>query len=341
MRIPESAWGDRRTHYFYGLTPDLVLDAVETSGCRCTGRCFQLNSMENRVFEAEIEPPPGTPPPPGPNSYRIAKFYRPGRWSPRQIQDEHQFLADLCQAEIPTVAPLPLASGHTLGTMPGTGILYAIFPKISGRSPDELNPLQIDAVGRLLARLHNVGATRPAPARLTLNPETYGLANLDALIESRAIPTEFARAFANVVDEICDRSFPWFDQTTSIRLHGDAHLGNLLWNDQGPFWVDFDDMINGPAIQDLWLIVPGRDPEARAAQQRLLNAYRTMRHFDHAELRLIEPLRALRHIHFSAWIHRRWADPAFQRKFEFFGTKRYWQQQLADLREILSLLPAD
>lgn len=339
MLNPPSAWGDKRTRYFYGLTPDLILDAVETAGFRCTGRVLQLNSMENRVFEAEIVPPPGTNPPHGPDRFRVVKFYRPGRWSPAQISAEHQFLADLQAAEIPAVAPIQLATGSTLGTEPHTSIHFAVFPKVGGRSPDELNPFQLDSIGRLLARLHNVGAARTAPARITLDPETYGWDNLDYLLDSDAIPPDLAGPYADAVEEICDRSFPWFEQAAPLRLHGDAHLGNLLWNDLGPFWVDFDDMVNGPAIQDLWLVVPGRDPDALAARQRLLDAYQSMRAFDPAELRLIEPLRALRYVHFSAWIHRRWADPAFPRKFELFGTKRYWQQQLADLREILSLLP--
>ncbi len=340
MLTPPSAWGDKQTRFFYGLTPDLILDAVEATGLRSTGRCLQLNSMENRVYEVEVEPPPGTPPahPTAPENFRVAKFYRPGRWTPAQIQDEHQFLADLCSAEIPTVAPLPLLSDSTLGTMETTGIHFAVFPKIGGRSPDELNAFQLDAIGRLLARLHNVGAARPAPARLTLDPETYGWDNLDYLLDTEAIPAEISSRYADAVEEICDRSFPWFEATPTLRLHGDAHLGNLLWSDTGPFWVDFDDMVNGPAIQDLWLVAPGRDPDALAARERLLDAYRTMREFDPRELRLIEPLRALRYIHFAAWISRRWADPAFPRKFEFFGTKRYWEQQLADIEEIIPLL---
>lgn len=335
-----SAWGSRETRFFYQLTPDIILDAVEATGLRATGRFLQLNSMENRVFEVEVEPDLSVLPNhrTGPENFRVIKFYRPGRWTSEQIADEHQFLADLWEADIPVVRPLPLQDGASLGTLHGIGIHYAVFPKIGGRCPDELNPFQLDAIGRLLARLHNVGAARPAPSRITLDPETYGWDNVDYMLETDVIPREIRDRYADVVEEICDRSFPWFEAATTLRLHGDAHLGNLLWSEAGPFWVDFDDMVNGPAIQDLWLVAPGRDPDGIAARERLLDAYRTMREFDSRELRLIEPLRALRYIHFSAWISRRWADPAFQRKFDDFGTKRYWQQQLADLEEILPLL---
>lgn len=332
---PTSAWGERQTRFFYDLTPDRILDAVETSGLRCTGRCLQLNSMENRVYEVEIEADRPELHATAPERFRVAKFYRPGRWTQSQIEAEHQFLLDLQAAEIPAIIPLHLNDGKTVGSMPDTGIFFAIFAKIGGRNPDELNELQLRSVGRLLARLHGVGALREAPERIRLDPETYGWDNLDWLLEMEVIPEEIEDRYAEVVEEIADRSFPWFEAASFQRIHGDAHLGNLLWNDQGPFWVDFDDMVMGPPVQDLWLIAPGRDNDSRRNFSILLEAYCEMEEFDRSSLRLIEPLRALRYVHFSAWIARRWEDVAFQRKFEFFGSDRYWREQLADLEESL------
>lgn len=332
-----SVWGDSETRYFYELTPERILDAVEKSaGVRCTGRALALNSMENRVYEIELEldEKPANPS----DRFLIAKFYRPGRWTKEQILDEHTYLAELAELEIPVVAPRALANGSTLDQLPDAGLFYAVFPKIGGRSPDELTSDQLAQVGRLLARLHSVGAARPARHRLALTTESYGLANLQHLIDARILPDDIRPAYQATVEQICALSKPWFDAAAVHRIHGDCHRGNLLIGREGMFFVDFDDMVTGPAVQDMWLLIPGRDDESRQQLEAMLEGYETMRDFDRSTLRLIEPLRALRFIHFSAWIGRRWADPAFPRAFPQFGTPRYWQEQLADLRDQLDII---
>ena len=339
----KSVWGDETTSFFYELTPDRILDAVESStGLRCTGRAMALNSMENRVYEIEIEldEKPMNPS----DRFLIAKFYRPGRWSREQILDEHTFLAELAEHEIPVVAPRAFLDGDTLHTMKEAAIYYAVFPKLGGRSPDELNDEQLAQVGRLLARLHGVGAARRAAHRLVLSPETYGIANLKHLVDSKTIPAEVLPAYKQTVEAICELTSPWFQDATKQRIHGDCHFGNLITGREQMFFVDFDDMVMGPPAQDVWLLIPGRDDYSTRQLNTLLDGYESMRPFDRSTLRLIEPLRALRFIHFSAWIGRRWKDPAFPRAFPQFGTARYWQEQLADLRDQLSLIsepPAD
>lgn len=328
------------TKYFFGLTPERVLAAVESAGVRCTGRCLTLNSMENRVYEVEIETADDSPSTDPASRFRIVKFYRPGRWSEQQILEEHQFLKDLVAQEVPVCAPLEFSDGRTVKLAPEIDIWYAVFPKVRGRAPEELNDEQLQWMGRLLARLHIVGAQREAPHRLKLTPEQYGLTNLEFLQRSNSLPIEVAKNYANLVDEICKASAPLFQGVATQRIHGDCHPGNILWGSSGPFFVDFDDMVTGPCVQDLWLVVPGRDTESKIQMDILLDGYEQMRSFDRSSLRLIEPLRALRYIHFSAWIARRWQDPYFQRTFTQFGTHAYWEGQLGDLREQLELIRA-
>ena len=320
-----------RTRFFYELTPERILDAVERLGLRCTGRCMALNSMENRVYDVEVEvaEPVETPS----DRFRIVKFYRPGRWTREQILEEHRFLLDLVEHEVPAVAPLELPGAETLATIEDIGIHYAVFPRVGGRMPDELDDDQLLQMGRLLARLHNVGATRDAPTRLRLDPATYGRANLAFLLEEGLLPDSGRERYRMLVERICDVSEPWFSETRYQRIHGDCHLGNVLHGRTGFFLIDFDDMVRGPCVQDLWLIVPGNDPASRAKLETLLEGYEQMRDFDRRTLRLIEALRALRVVHFSAWIGRRWEDPAFKRVFPDFGTERYWFEEIANLQE--------
>lgn len=320
-----SGWGDSTTRFFFELTPDRVLDAVETSGIRCTGRCQPLNSFENRVYDVEIEGEEKSALPAA--NRRIVKFYRPGRWTREQILEEHAFLADLAAAEVPVVAPLPFADGSTLKTL-GSGIHYCIFPKIGGRAPDELDDEATRRVGRLLARVHQVGRAREAKARIRLTPESYGLANLEFLLEKGLIPDEFRARYENAAREICALTKSWFVETRVQRVHGDCHLGNLLRGSAGWFFVDFDDMVVAPPVQDLWLLLPGRD---RQKLEVLLEGYGEIGDFDRASLRLIEPLRALRFIHYTGWVARRWDDPAFPQAFPQFGTYRYWKDETEDL----------
>jgi Ser/Thr protein kinase RdoA (MazF antagonist) len=325
-----ATWGASQTQYFYELTPENLLDAIEQAlGRRSTGRILTLNSMENRVYEVELE-----------NAEEdtatesvIAKFYRPGRWQPEQIAEEHQFLADLIADEISAIAPLPLTDGKSFHRFGSTDIMFAIFPKLGGRSPDELAIDDAEQVGRLIARMHNVGHARLAHHRVKLTAHTYGEDSLRYLVDHQCIPAELASAYVAQAETMLKKGEPFLQDLQYQRIHGDAHLGNLLRGRSGFFWVDFDDMVIGPAVQDLWLLLPSRDSYGRKQLASLLKGYRQMRDFDERSLRAIEILRALRMLHFSAWIARRWEDPAFPRAFPQFGSFAYWRNQLDDFRQ--------
>ncbi len=331
---PGNPWGQDETRFFYELTPDRILDAVEACGLRATGRCMALNSMENRVYQVEVEPEVDVEG--GGDEFRVVKFYRPGRWSEEQILEEHRFLHELAKAEIPAVAPLPFPDGATLERAPGCPIWCAVFPRVGGRAPDELDDEGLERIGRLIGRLHNVGATSDAPSRVRLDPDSYGLTALTSLLEIGSIPESVRDSYRLTVESICESTSAWFEAAVYQRIHGDCHIGNLLVGGQGAFFVDFDDMVRGPCVQDIWLLAPGKDKEARRQRSVLLEGYEQFREFDYSTLRLVEPLRALRLVHFSAWIARRWDDPAFKRAFPDFGDERYWFDELNLLREQLA-----
>ncbi len=326
-----SAWGSDETQYFYALTPDRVLDAVEKSlGVRCTGRSMAHASMENRVYELQLDLEEGRP---KHEQNIIVKFYRPGRWTAEQILEEHRFLKALAADEIPVVAPLTFVDGSTLHRLADASIYYSVFPKVGGRSPQELTGEDLERIGRLLARMHNVGAQQKVEHRLTLSPQLYLDKNLSFLLEQKLIPESLRAQFQAWADRVRPRMEADFLGIPLLQIHGDCHLGNLLQFREGFFWVDFDDSVRGPAVQDIWLLLPGRDNYAREMLERLISAYEMMRPFPRESLRLIESLRALRMIHFAAWIGHRRDDPAFQRAFPDYGTDRYWQQLWQDLRE--------
>ncbi|MFM7202540.1 MAG: serine/threonine protein kinase [Myxococcota bacterium] len=335
---------------FFALTPDRVLDAVEAGGERVTGLCYPLNSFENRVYELERV-----------DGVRvIAKFYRPGRWSEATILEEHHFLQELAAAEIPVCAPLKFPDGSTLKrAQKGTtrsgdrraqrgpvvltpltpendlGIWYALFPKVGGRAPEELRDEQLHRLGMLLARIHNVGASRTTSARLALTPDTYGIQALQTLRESGRVPMDLQRGLHTIGEAVVEAMRPLFMGLETLRVHGDCHTGNLLWGSQGAFFLDFDDMVTAPAVQDVWLLTPSRDAEGLRQRDVLLEGYETFRPFDRRSLHLVEGLRALRYLHYAAWIARRWDDPAFPVAFPHFGTHRYWQELTQDLHEQL------
>ncbi|SMF50007.1 serine/threonine protein kinase [Pseudobacteriovorax antillogorgiicola] len=337
MAESESPWGQKETQFFYELTPDKILDAIESVlDVRCTGRAFAHNSMENRVYELELdlEHDPAHPY----DKHKIVKFYRPGRWNREQIAEEHRFLLALREDDIPVVAPEILSDGSTLARLEGSGLFYCVFPKVGGRSPHELSGEQIDQVGRLLARLHNVGAAQNAEHRIRISAEAYGRQNLSYLMDHQHLPPHLESTYRDLVQEICDQAESKLESAEQIQIHGDCHLGNLLWGAEGPFWVDFDDSVIGPPVQDLWLMVLGRGAEYKQQMDRLIRSYEMMREFDWASLDLIEPLRALRMIHFHGWIARRAKDPAFQRAFPDFGTELYWATQIHDLQEQKSFM---
>jgi Ser/Thr protein kinase RdoA (MazF antagonist) len=333
-----SVWGDKQTQHFHILGPDKVLQIAEGFGISCTGRSLQLNSMENRVYQIEIEHEDSNIPLNHPERYRIIKFYRPGRWSYEQIKEEHIFLQDLVDIEYPVVAPLVHPTNDTIFRDEETGLLVSLFNKIGGRNVDELQPVQLSIVGRLLARLHLVGKKRVHQHRLTLTTDTYGDQNIDLIISLGVLPPELESIYITLVEDLLDLIEPLMEGVYLQRVHGDCHLGNLLDGANGLFWVDFDDTVMGPPVQDIWLVESGRDDYSRRRQETLLAAYETFTSFDYSTLRLIEPLRTLRLIHFAAWIGKRYQDDSFKRAYPEYGSKEYWLDQITTLREQLDIV---
>ncbi len=323
-------WGDGETKFFFELTPDVVLSAIDSLGFKTTGRCSALNSMENRVYEVEIDIPASEAKSPS-DHFIVAKFYRPGRWNKTQIAEEHTFMFDLQAAEVPVVAPLQFA-GKSLFTIPQHEIYYALFPKKGGRFKNELSPEECEVLGRTLARLHNCGEQRKAPSRVVINPENFGLKNLSFLLETKTLPMTLEKNYSETVKNICKQVEPLFKNIKTHRIHGDCHFGNMIWREEeGLFLVDFDDMLTGPAIQDIWLCTPGDEDYDLRQRDILLEAYESMRSFDDKELKLVEPLRTLRMMHFSTWIAKRYEDESFKKAFPHFGTLSYWESALHDL----------
>ncbi len=310
---------------FFELTPKLAMSLVEKSGRQCTGYCFALNSYENRVFELELMG----------GERVVAKYYRPGRWTHEQIADEHRFILELKEAEIQVAAPLPLVGQETIFEV--DGIFCAVFEKVRGRSPEDLKPEDYERLGQLIGRVHNVGDRAVAEHRRRLTVAEFGDTSLDFLLGG-FIPKHVEDAYVGVAEDIFDWLEPRLSKLPVLRLHGDAHRGNVLENRDGYWLVDFDDMVMGPAVQDLWLLSPGRDEYALADRDMLIKGYEKMRALDRGELQIIEGLRALRVVHYSAWIARRWHDPAFPRVFEHFKETRYWEEELNQLREIAARL---
>ncbi len=314
-------------HPFAGLDPQTVVDAVESLGLACDGRVLALNSYENRVFRIGLEDAPPL----------IAKFYRPGRWSDAAILEEHAFAAELTEANVPVVAPL-LLNGATLHPCGVQRI--ALFPVRGGRAPEMGDRATLTSLGRFLGLLHSVGARRPFRHRLTLDVERYGDLPLEALLDSPLLPAELGDNLAALGDALLDRIDQRFERIDPayIRLHGDCHAGNVLWLDDAPQFVDLDDCLDGPAVQDLWMLVSGSADEQREQMDWLLEGYRAFAEFDSRELGLIEALRGLRLLHFHAWVCQRWEDPAFPAAFPWFGERRHWERLLQQLQEQLAEL---
>jgi Ser/Thr protein kinase RdoA (MazF antagonist) len=321
------------TKAFFELTPERVLSAVERLGVRCTGRVLALNSMENRVYEVELDidlPANASKW----DAYRVIKLYRPGRWSREQILEEHSFLQELAAAEVPVVVPVTFPSGSTLESIDNGAIHYAIFPKVGGRIQDELGQAELEQIGRLLARLHGVGSSKSFVHRLKLTVESYGFENLTYLRTHGLIPPSVESHYLRVAERIFEVARPWMNEVAAQRIHGDCHLGNILWLGSRCSIVDFDDSLMGPPVQDLWLLTPGRDEDSMRRQEAIVRGYSSMRSFDSSTLRLREPLRALRMVHFTTWIAKRFDDPAFKQVFVDYGSERYWREQLVALQEV-------
>ncbi|MEE2901873.1 MAG: serine/threonine protein kinase [Myxococcota bacterium] len=314
-----------QSELFLALTPNHVLQAVEEGGYEPSGHVNALHCFENRVHDIRLDD----------GDHIITKFYRPGRWSREQIQEEHDFLFELRSAEIPVCAPLKFEDGESIHEI--EGIYYAVWPRVGGRSPSELNDEQIEILGRLLARIHNVGSSH-SEGRLELNEDSYGLQNLEFLLTQNFISPVWENRFETVVRKICEHYSEVAQDVPTHRIHGDCHYGNLLNGREGWFFVDFDDMLIGPAVQDVWLLLPGQDQYAKEQRNLFIEAYRQFRPFEQRWLKLIEPLRALRIIRYAAWIARRWHDPAFPAAFSHFGTEQYWQRETIDLEQQFELI---
>lgn len=320
---------DGPTDLFLSLTPNKVIEAVEASGVLCNPVCYPLNSFENRVYEVECED----------RTRLVAKFYRPGRWSRAQILEEHSFLAELEAAEVPVCPTRPFPGGETL--RPIDHIFYCLFRRTGGRAPDELDDALVERLGRLVARIHNVGAARAAEVRVRLRGDSLGRENLAWLEARKTIPARMEQRYLTVANRIADSADERLAGADVHRIHGDLHLGNLLLRDGLLHVLDFDDMMVGPAVQDLWLLLPGRDAETRRLRGVFIGAYEELRRFDRGSLRLVEPLRGLRMIHYAAWIARRWHDPIFPRTFVHFGTEAYWEEQTRDLEDAWEVIRAE
>jgi Putative homoserine kinase type II (protein kinase fold) len=304
------------------LTPDEILSAVEHAlGIRCTSLTITLPSYINRVYE--LRAVDGTK--------LIAKFYRPGRWSREAVEDEHRFVLDCLDSELPVVAPMVLADKNTIGEH--AGILFAVYPKRAGRQLEITGDNDWPRLGSLIARLHLSGEKRPAVNRITINPRLSTLHDVEHLC-SMAVPQRFREPFRASAGRIIEMSAPLFDDVERIRIHGDCHRGNILDRlEEGLLLIDFDDMAMGPPVQDLWLLLPDRVAQCPHEIELFLEGYERFRTFNRASLRCIEPLRAMRMIYFLAWCGRQMDDFQFRKNFPDWGSDTFWQREINDLRE--------
>lgn len=323
-------WGNGSTQFFSSLSQDSILTNVEKLGFTTTGRVLPLNSLENRVLEIELDDKPDYLN----NNFIVAKFYRPGRWSKEQILDEHRFLYDLQENEISVIAPLKI-NNESIFYDDQLKLYYTLFPKKGGRLKPELLTEDLKMIGRLLARVHATGSARKAEHRLTLNSSNFGINGQKVLLESEIMPERLKNTYEQITNQLFDQLRNGLDLLPIQRIHGDCHLGNILWNDTTPFLVDFDDMYNGPVVQDIWLFLPSQEDNP-VGREAFFEAYEQMNDFPMDQLKHIDSLRALRMIHFNAWLAKRWSDPLFQNTFPQFATERYWDEHYNDIREILS-----
>lgn len=330
MHFPPAPEGDD-LHPYAHLTPDLVMDALAAIGLYGDGRLMALGSYENRVYQVHLED----------GTRVVAKFYRPGRWSEAQILEEHAFSAELTAAEVPAVAPL-VVEGRTLHTH--AGFAFSVSPWRGGRTPDLEDFETLEWIGRFLARIHTVGAARPFVHRPALDARSFATEPREALLQAEAIPLDQQSAWATACAEAIALIEAKMAGTGGaapyavLRLHGDCHPGNVLWTPAdlpggGPHFVDLDDARTGPAVQDLWMLLSGERRQRTQQLSALLDGYEQFRDFDRRELALIEPLRTLRLIHYSAWLARRWSDPIFPINFPWFGSSDYWRGQVNMLNE--------
>ena len=307
---------------FAGLTPEVVLDAAASVGLDVDGRLFALNSYENRVYQLGYS-----------SGMLVVKFYRPARWSDAQIDEEHRFTAEMAAAELPVAAPVQL-EGRTLFNY--RHFRFAAFPWMAGRAPELDAPEARQIFGRTLGRMHQIGALQPFQARPRISIQRLGWEAREQVLGDELLPEYLHERYASVSAALLERVEQAFQEAgplRDIRIHGDCHMGNLLWNERGPVLVDLDDCAMGPRVQDLWMMLAGSPADQQRQWGELLEGYQQFAEFDFREVRLIEPLRALRMLHHAAWVSHRWLDPAFPRAFPWLGEARYWEGYLRDLME--------
>ena len=315
-------------HPYDKLTPDRVLDAVESLGYLSDVRIMALNSYENRVYQVGIED----------SDPLIAKFYRPERWTREQIEEEHQFTLELKNMELPVVAPLAVESGNTLHEF--EGFLFALFPRQGGHAPELDNFDNLLTMGRTLGRMHKLGAATKFQHRPEITLQRYGIDSVQYLLENDFIPSSLLEAYETLTSDLLHRleRIRQQQEWKSIRVHGDCHGGNILWRDDAPHFVDFDDTQMAPAIQDLWMLLSGDRQEQTLQMAELLEGYGEFMDFSASELNLVEYFRTLRLLNYSGWLAKRWDDPAFPMAFTWFNTERYWAEHILELREQLAAL---
>jgi Ser/Thr protein kinase RdoA (MazF antagonist) len=318
----------QQPHPYAALTPDCVLDALESLGIHSDGRMLALNSYENRVYQVGVDE--GAP--------LVLKFYRPQRWSDAAILEEHAFTRELAEQEIPVV-PARVIGGQTLHHY--QGFRFAVFERHGGRAPELGDPQVLEWTGRFIARIHALGAQQAYTERPALDIRSFGYESCAFLQEQQFIPADLAEAYASVSQLALDGVQRCYDRAgdlPSLRLHGDCHGGNVLWTDAGPHFVDFDDSRMGPAIQDLWMMLSGERSEQTRQMSEILAGYEDFCAFSPHQMHLVEALRTLRLLHYSAWLARRWDDPAFPLAFPWFNSQRYWQDRILELREQVALM---
>lgn len=314
---------------YQNLTPDTILDAVESVGYRCDGVLLALNSYENRVYQVGIEDAKPL----------VVKFYRSGRWSDAAILEEHHYCQALLAEDLPVIVPLANTDQQTLHHY--KSYRFSLYPRQGGRTPEFDQPDNLEQLGRFMGRMHALGAIQPFQERHCIDMDTYGIRPIRYLLESDFIPPDLLNSYQTLTSDLLlqmQACYQRAGEVNQIRLHGDCHIGNILWTEYGPFFVDFDDAGMGPAVQDLWMALSGNHDDRALQLSYILRGYQQFCDFSLTELHLIEPLRTLRMINYSAWIARRWDDPAFPRAFPWFNDLRYWEGHILALREQSALM---
>ncbi len=319
---------EHKPHDYERLTPDLILDAIESVGIEAEAALLTLNSYENRVFQFKDV-----------DGHRwVTKFYRPHRWSDEQIKEEHQFSLELSEEEIPVVPP-HLINHESLFHY--QSFRFSLFRSQGGREANLDQMPVLSWIGRYMARIHNVGSRQPFQHRHSLQVEKMGAQSAAFILQTNFVPDYLKPSYEAITTQLlgeCSVAFSLYDNKKAIRLHGDCHPGNILWTDDGPHFVDFDDCIMGPEVQDLWMLLSGSSDEQTRQKNAILEGYESFREFDYRQWHLVEPLRTLRMLHYSAWLGRRWDDPAFKHHFPWFDSNNYWEEQILMLKEQLALV---